>query len=157
MKTTKSEKARPGGGEEGELLDPQQVADEVRARDDKEARENAAWTIEALVRRAGRSEQSGALGTEPSQAVRSSAWLGVREKTTLARCPVGLFVWSGELCFKSEYSTGGRPDAYVVASGEYFWGGTDSPEAVGGLRVTPIEVRRTPSGAFSDGGGSSEL
>jgi len=57
----------------------------------------------------------------------------------LENCPPGLFVFVGAggpcLAFKSEYRTekkdaagqiiGAQTDAYVVASGEYFWGGTD--------------------------------
>ena len=46
------------------------------------------------------------------------------ELVTLAECPIGLFVSSdGELCLKSDYGSGqGRIDAYIVASGEFFWG-----------------------------------
>ena len=44
--------------------------------------------------------------------------------TTLAECPIGLFISaSGDLCLKTEYgSNEGRIDAYIVASGEFFWG-----------------------------------
>lgn len=43
---------------------------------------------------------------------------------TLAECPIGLFFSaSGELCLKTEYgSNEGRIDAYIVSSGEFFWG-----------------------------------
>lgn len=90
-------------------------------------------------------EQSGAPKQKPRKVVRSGAWLGALRETSLEECPVGLFVCSGELCFKSEYSTDGRPDAYIVASGEYFWGGTDEPAEARRLRVTPLEGRWAPN------------
>ena len=45
-------------------------------------------------------------------------------QTTLAECPIGLFLAdSGELCLKTEYGNNeGRIDAYIVSSGEFFWG-----------------------------------
>jgi hypothetical protein len=45
-------------------------------------------------------------------------------ETTLAECPIGLFVSAdGELCLKTEYGDNeGRIDAYIVSSGEFFWG-----------------------------------
>lgn len=67
------------------------------------------------------------------------------EPCTLADCPPGLFRWEGTLCFKSEYhSKPGQPDAYVVVSGEYFWGGTSGNlDARNALIVTPITEGRT--------------
>ena len=62
----------------------------------------------------------------------------------LIDCPPGLFWFEGSLCFRSEYSTTvssspyPQPDAYVVASGEYFWGGAKSSEARSELMVQPI-------------------
>lgn len=60
---------------------------------------------------------------------------------TLADCPIGLFVSaSGELCLKTEYGNNeGRIDAYVVSSGEFFWG--DAPQTIASQRkqmVTPV-------------------
>lgn len=56
----------------------------------------------------------------------------------------GLFRFEGTLCFKSEYETksGSEPDvwqsdAYVVSSGEYFWGGESSAAKRENLLVTP--------------------
>lgn len=48
---------------------------------------------------------------------------------SLAACPIGLFVsHDGELCLKTEYGdNNGRIDAYIVSSGEFFWGGTTDP------------------------------
>lgn len=60
---------------------------------------------------------------------------------TLADCPIGLFEYQGELCLKTEYGTNdGRIDAYIVSSGEFFWGGG----GIAGQRkvmVTPVQVR----------------
>lgn len=64
---------------------------------------------------------------------------------TLADCPPGLFFYNGIFGFKSEYHTESvsRPgvwqtDAYVVASGEYFWGGEPNPVEREKLLVLPI-------------------
>lgn len=64
----------------------------------------------------------------------------------LGKCPPGLFIFDGEhLGFKSEYHTESRSrpgvwqsDAYVVESGEYFWGGTSDPVERENLMVLPI-------------------
>ncbi len=71
-------------------------------------------------------------------------------KTTLAECPIGLFLAdSGELCLKTEYgSNDGRIDAYIVSSGEMFWG--SQPQTIASQRaqmVTPVEnvtLRKRP-------------
>lgn len=49
---------------------------------------------------------------------------------SLASCPIGLFMSEGgELCLKTEYGDNdGRIDAYIVSSGEFFWGGTSKPQ-----------------------------
>lgn len=61
---------------------------------------------------------------------------------TLADCPIGLFVADGgELCLKTEYGNNeGRIDAYIVSSGEMFWGA--APQTIASQRaqmVTPVE------------------
>jgi hypothetical protein len=62
----------------------------------------------------------------------------------LRDCPEGLFIFGdGHIGFKSEYkrlNTKGvyQTDAYVVSSGEYFWGGAETAEARERLLVTPI-------------------
>lgn len=71
-------------------------------------------------------------------------------KVALAECPIGLFVASsGELCLKTEYgSNEGRIDAYIVSSGEMFWG--SQPQTIDSQRaemVTPVEnvtLRKRP-------------
>lgn len=66
------------------------------------------------------------------------------KKVKLVDCPVGLFLYGddGHLALKTEYGNNeGRIDAYIVSSGEFFWGG--SPQTVINQRnqlVTPIEV-----------------
>lgn len=72
----------------------------------------------------------------------------------LENCPPGLFLFEGAggrcLGFKSEYRTekhdetgqiiGTQTDAYVVASGEYFWGGVSGDwRARERLLVEPID------------------
>lgn len=62
-------------------------------------------------------------------------------EVTLAQCPIGLF-WSGdELCLKTEYGTNeGRIDAYIVSSGEFFWG--NQPQTIANQRmqmVVPVD------------------
>lgn len=67
--------------------------------------------------------------------------------TTLGECPPGLFLYKDRcLGFKSEYRTESksRPgfwqsDAYVLETGEYFWGGTSNPVERERLIVEPIE------------------
>lgn len=61
----------------------------------------------------------------------------------LGACPIGLFMsGDGELCLKTEYRTkNGAVEAYIVASGEMFWG--DAPQTVERQlqqRVTPIYI-----------------
>lgn len=61
----------------------------------------------------------------------------------LVNCPIGLF-WCGDtLCLKTEYGNNeGRIDAYIVSSGEFFWG--HAPQTIASQRaqmVTPIPYR----------------
>ena len=65
-----------------------------------------------------------------------------KELLALADCPIGLFMSNdGELCLKTEYGNNdGRIDAYIVSSGEFFWG--DHPQTIANQRrqlVTPID------------------
>ena len=62
-------------------------------------------------------------------------------RTTLAACPIGLFLASsGELCLKTEYGNNeGRIDAYIVSTGEFFWG--EHPQTIENQRkqiVMPV-------------------
>ncbi len=83
--------------------------------------------------------------------------------TTLEKCPIGLFeAGSGELCLKTEYgSNEGRIDAYIVSSGEFFWG--NQPQTIANQRVqlvSPVDVVRLPmmecEKCQGDGDGGSE-
>lgn len=64
----------------------------------------------------------------------------------LGECPSGLFVFEGRcLGFKSKYKTENQScpgvfqsDAYVVASGEYFWGGASDSVARENLMALPL-------------------
>lgn len=60
-----------------------------------------------------------------------------RGLVTLAECPPGLFVFNGSIGFKSEYGAAGAVDCYCVESGEYFWGGTSTPDERRKLMVSP--------------------
>ncbi len=68
----------------------------------------------------------------------------VVERVTLAQCPIGLFWCLGELCLKTEYGNNeGRIDAYIVSSGEFFWG--EAPQSIANQRaqlVQPIDTNR---------------
>jgi len=63
---------------------------------------------------------------------------------SLNECPPGLFYFGETLGFKSEYKTKNEStgryqcDAYVVESGEYFWGGVSNVEARSNLMVRPV-------------------
>jgi hypothetical protein len=67
----------------------------------------------------------------------------VAGELTLAECPPGLFLTSDcGLCFKSEYGdNNGRIDAYIVSSGEFFWGA--APQTIDSQRrqiVRPVDL-----------------
>lgn len=71
----------------------------------------------------------------------------MKRRKTLAACPPGLFMFDDCLGFKSEYKTESlshpgvwQSDAYVVQSGEYFWGGVSDPRQREKLMVRPIDA-----------------
>jgi hypothetical protein len=70
------------------------------------------------------------------------------EAVPLKDCPIGLFTAaeSGELCLKTEYGNNeGRIDAYIVSSGEFFWG--RQPQTIASQReqlVRPVDVDVVP-------------
>lgn len=65
-----------------------------------------------------------------------------KRRVTLVNCPIGLFMYEGTLCLKTEYGNNeGRIDAYIVSSGEFFWG--EHPQTIANQRkqlVTPCTV-----------------
>lgn len=60
----------------------------------------------------------------------------------LKDCPVGLFLYNGELCLKTEYAL----DSYIVSSGEMFWGGVSNREDLAHVKVRPYMIL----GAYDD-------
>lgn len=52
------------------------------------------------------------------------------------KCPVGMFTFDGELCLNTEYEL----EAYIVSSGERFWGGVNNLEQLRHVMVCPVEV-----------------
>lgn len=52
----------------------------------------------------------------------------------LKEYPKGLFIKGETLCVKTEYGN----EAYIVWSGEYFWGGAESKEDIGNVPILPI-------------------
>ena len=87
--------------------------------------------------------------TPSAAAVASSDLFGVLVQRwwecTLGQCPPGLFLHGDDLGFKTEYSDTNGPEAYVVASGEYFWGGTDDKEVRRKLKVVPVIINMKPN------------
>jgi hypothetical protein len=74
-------------------------------------------------------------------------------------CPEGLFWFGQHLGFMTEYATAAKDgfrqrDAYVVESGEYFWGGTSDPRKRAELLVFPVE---DPVAALRPAGDSGEV
>lgn len=70
------------------------------------------------------------------------------DTVTLADCPIGMFMPAegDELCLKTEYGNNeGRIDAYIVSSGEFFWG--SHPQTIPNQRaqlVRPVDVDVVP-------------
>ncbi len=71
-------------------------------------------------------------------------------RVKLANCPIGLFLHGNELCLKTEYGNNeGRIDAYIVSSGEFYWG--DAPQTTESQRrqlVTPVRVSNNIAAAL---------
>ncbi|PGO61772.1 hypothetical protein CN980_29010 [Bacillus cereus] len=55
--------------------------------------------------------------------------------------PGKLFRFGDTIGFKSEYRTGGAIEAFIVGSGEMFWGGTSTAKEQRELMVEPIELK----------------
>lgn len=59
------------------------------------------------------------------------------EMIPFEECPVGMFMSDdGELCLKTEYGL----EAYIVSSGERFWGGVDTLEKLRHVKVCPVDA-----------------
>ena len=57
----------------------------------------------------------------------------------LIEAPIGLFKHGNCVALKTEYMVNGAVEAYIVSSGERFWGGAKNAEELNNLEVTPIE------------------
>lgn len=66
----------------------------------------------------------------------------------LIDAPVGLFLYDGEMCLKTEYIADWGIEAYIVSSGEAFWGGAKTTEERRYLEVTPIEAEPVRHGRW---------
>lgn len=66
-----------------------------------------------------------------------AGWNWTDDDVTLADCPIGLFVRGETLALKTEYGNNeGRIDAYIVSSGEFFWG--KAPQSIASQRATLV-------------------
>ena len=67
------------------------------------------------------------------------ALLYAAEEVTLADCPFGLFMWHGTLALKTQYRARDRGIlAYVVASGEIFYGDARLCDELAKIMVRPV-------------------
>jgi len=66
----------------------------------------------------------------------------IKEKTKLIDLKPGkLFIHNGTIALKSEYNTeNGAMEAFIVGTGEMFWGGTKTPEEQRNLEVFELEI-----------------
>ncbi|MCU5196478.1 hypothetical protein OCE52_16875 [Bacillus mobilis] len=64
--------------------------------------------------------------------------------------PGKLFRFGDTIGFKSEYRTGGAVEAFIVGSGEMFWGGTDTAEEQRELMVEPVEEKEVTNFQVED-------
>lgn len=55
--------------------------------------------------------------------------------------PGKLFRFGETVGFKSEYRSGGVIEAFIVGSGEMFWGGTSTADKQRELMVEPIDLK----------------
>jgi hypothetical protein len=66
------------------------------------------------------------------------------ENVRLFDCPVGLFMYGGELCVKTQYKTFPKNyiDAFIVSSGEFFSGGVGTVKEQYDIKVKPVTFNR---------------
>ena len=71
--------------------------------------------------------------------------LKIKKKTTLGKLPAGSLFLSEDMStlgMKSEYYTDkGACEAFIVGSGEMFWGGTSNGAAQQALTVFQVDVK----------------
>lgn len=66
----------------------------------------------------------------------------------LIDAPVGLFLWNGQMCLKTKYTEEWGVEAYIVSSGETFWGDATTASERNKLEVTPIEAEPVRHGRW---------
>lgn len=64
-----------------------------------------------------------------------SGEVGAKKLIPLKDYPKGLFIKDNTLCVKTEY---GNNEAYIVWSGERFWGGAETVKGIGDVMILPI-------------------
>ena len=66
----------------------------------------------------------------------------IKGKVKLGELKAGkLFMYNGTIALKSEYRTEkGAVEAYIVGSGEMFWGGTSTPKEQVQLEVIELDI-----------------
>jgi hypothetical protein len=110
--------------------DLQAQVEALRRREDREvkyARERIGYLKQRLLKMAGRRERLDVIGFVPSG-----------HAVSLEQCPVGLFLSDSEVCLKTEYTRAdGAVDAYIVSSGEAFWG--PQPQTVEHQRTCMVQ------------------
>lgn len=84
----------------------------------------------------------GQVSSKLRRAVPKELKLNVSDGPTvsLASAPIGLFLSAnGELCLKAEYGNNeGRIDAFIVSSGEFFWGA--QPQTIQSQRAQQVRL-----------------
>ena len=68
----------------------------------------------------------------------------------LIDAPVGLFLYKGEMCLKTEYIADWGVEAYIVSSGEVFWGDAKTVNERRYVEVTPIEAEPVRNGQWEE-------
>ena len=63
-----------------------------------------------------------------------------KRKVRLGRCPIGLFMFQDEVCLKTEYWSNGKPECFIVSSGEFFCGGVTNNDEYFDLFVIPLII-----------------
>lgn len=113
-----------------------------KVRDAESFAERSAWGGRELSAKLLMQEIRALKRPEPSEAEIDRVAIQIGEPVTLAECPVGLFLYDQTLALKTEYGDNeGRIDAYIVETGEFFWGGTMSKADQRQLVVRPVAIR----------------
>jgi len=63
-----------------------------------------------------------------------------KRKVRLGNCPIGLFMFQDEVCLKTEYWSNGKPECFIVSSGEFFCGGVTDNDEYFDLFVIPLII-----------------